>query len=161
MIGDVAAIAPSAAIDIAVIAAVTTRSTAFIRSMVRHGLCSIGGHGSTRARCACSGVAVDVNLCDGVRAHPNGRRPADQLLDAATSAAANYRASSRARSRAEFVAKLGIVSEEIDESVYCLEILKKAHLGDQPTVDRLLAESKELRSIFAASYRTARRGRGK
>src|SRR5688572_15776956 len=39
---------------------------------------------------------------------------ADQLMDAATSVGANYRASSRARSRAEFVAKLGIVAEEID-----------------------------------------------
>lgn len=105
--------------------------------------------------------AVDVvNLCGRVRENANGRRLADQLEDAATSAGANYRASSRARSRAEFVAKLGIVNEEMDESVYWLEILKKTRMGDAATVGRLLEEAKELRAIFAASYRTARRGRG-
>jgi four helix bundle protein len=61
--------------------------------------------------------AVEVMaLCAQVRTHPDGRTPADQLLDAATSVGANYRASSRARSRAEFVAKLGTVSEEIGAS---------------------------------------------
>ena len=103
-------------------------------------------------------VAV-VSLCSIIRDHPGARRTADQLQDSATSAAANYRASSRARSRAEFVAKLGIVAEEIDESVYWLEILVNTKRGDAVTVDRLLREARELRSIFAASYRTARRGR--
>ena len=105
--------------------------------------------------------AVDViALCRVVRNLPDGRQTADQLQASATSAASNYRASSRARSRAEFVAKLGIVNEEIDESVYWLEILKRSRTGDAPTVNRLLEESQELRAIFASSYRTARRGRG-
>ena len=104
--------------------------------------------------------AVDViALCRVVRLHQDGRQLADQLQDAATSAASNYRASARARSRAEFVAKLGIVNEEIDESVYWLEILKRSQTGDGATVSRLLEESQELRAIFASSYRTARRGR--
>jgi four helix bundle protein len=100
-----------------------------------------------------------IALCRAVRVHPDGRQPADQLQDAATSAAANYRASGRARSRAEFVAKLGIVNEEMDEAVYWLEILKRSRMGDVATVDPLLEESKELRAIFASLYRTARRGR--
>jgi four helix bundle protein len=100
-----------------------------------------------------------IALCRAVRVHPDGRQLADQLQDAATSAAANYRASARARSRAEFVAKLGIVNEEMDESVYWLEVLKRSRMADVATVDPLLEESKELRAIFASSYRTARRGR--
>lgn len=106
--------------------------------------------------------AVDVvTFCAEVRQHLNGRKPADQLQDAATSVGANYRVSSRARSRAEFISKLAIVAEEIDESVYWLELILQTQLGDRAKVQRLLAESKELRAIFAASYRTARRGRGR
>ena len=41
-----------------------------------------------------------------------------QVLRSATSVAANYRATGRARSRAEFIAKLGVVVEEIDETVF-------------------------------------------
>jgi four helix bundle protein len=100
-----------------------------------------------------------IALCRVVRALPDGWQPADQLQAAATSAAANYRASGRARSRAEFVSKLGIVREEMDEAVYWLEILKRSQMGNLATVDPLLRESKELRAIFASSYRTARRGR--
>ena len=47
----------------------------------------------------------------------DGRRLGGQLFDAGTSVAANYRAACRARSRAEFIAKLGIVLEESDESI--------------------------------------------
>jgi four helix bundle protein len=46
-----------------------------------------------------------------------------QLLRCGTSVAANYRAANRARSQAEFVSKIGIVVEEADEAVFCLECL--------------------------------------
>ena len=46
-----------------------------------------------------------------------------QLLKSATSVAANYRATGRARSKPEFVAKLGVVVEEMDETVFWLEML--------------------------------------
>jgi four helix bundle protein len=95
-------------------------------------------------------------LTESIRPRPGGRRAADQLLDCATSVGANYRASARARSRAEFIAKLGIVAEEADEAVYWLEFLWSVGLGDAPTVERLMAEAKELRAIFASACRTAR-----
>ena len=46
-----------------------------------------------------------------------------QLLRSGTSVGANYRAVGRARSAAEFSAKIGIVLEEADESVFWLECL--------------------------------------
>ena len=104
-------------------------------------------------------AAAVVSLCTETRKLPGARNMADQLMDAATSVGANYRASSRARSRAEFVAKLGIVAEEIDESVYWLELMARTNVGDPRTVGLLLPEAKELRAIFAASYRTARTGK--
>ncbi|MDP1569942.1 MAG: four helix bundle protein [Vicinamibacterales bacterium] len=91
-----------------------------------------------------------------VRPREGGRRPADQLLDCATSVGANYRASGRARSRAEFIAKLGLVVEEVDEAVYWLEFIAGTSLAAGPLVDRLYQEATELRAIFAAAYRTAR-----
>jgi four helix bundle protein len=102
-----------------------------------------------------------VSLCKVIRDTPAWRTIADQLSDAATSAAANYRASARARSRAEFVAKLGIVNEESDETVHWLELMRDGQIGDRREVGLLLPEAKELRAIFAASYATARRNHGK
>src|SRR5438094_8090823 len=52
-----------------------------------------------------------------------------QLLRAGTSVAANYRSARRARSRKEFLAKMGIVEEESDESSFWLELLPEAGLA--------------------------------
>jgi four helix bundle protein len=79
-----------------------------------------------------------------------------QLVDAATSVAANYRATCRSRSSAEFAAKLGLVLEESDESLFWLELCDARKLGDAPIRSRLLAEANELTAIFAASTITAR-----
>ena len=110
------------------------------------------------ARSAAFAAAVFA-LCQVVRQHPGARNPADQLVDAASSVGANYRSSSRSRSRREFVAKMAVVAEEADEAVYWLEFFASTSLGDQSVVRSLLSEAKELRAIFAASYRTCRRGR--
>lgn len=107
-------------------------------------------------RTAAFAVAV-FGLANAAREQPGGRRPSDQLLDCATSVGANYRASARARSRDEFIAKLGVVNEEADEAVYWLEFFRSVGLGNEEIVERLLAEAKELRAIFAAAVRTARR----
>lgn len=79
-----------------------------------------------------------------------------QLMRAATSVAANYRAAGRARSRAEFVAKIGIVVEEADESVYWLEMLRDASVVQAQVVAPLMKEGNELLAIFAASQNTAK-----
>ena len=80
---------------------------------------------------------------------------ARQLAKSATSVAANYRATCNARSRAEFIARLGVVVEEADESVCWLELAMRASLL---TADAspLKNEAVELRSIFAKSLGTAR-----
>lgn len=79
-----------------------------------------------------------------------------QLLRAATSVGANYRAVCRARSRAEFVAKLGIVLEEADESVFWIKLLVDGEIVQARRLADLRQESEELVSIFSASKRTAR-----
>jgi len=79
-----------------------------------------------------------------------------QLLNAGTSVGSNYRAACLGRSKREFVAKLQIVYEEADESVYWLTILGQSrhHMGAEH--DALLQEGRELTMIFAKSLKTAR-----
>ena len=81
---------------------------------------------------------------------------ANQLLRSATSMAANYRAAARSRSRAEFVAKLGIVLEEADETVFWLEMLTDAAIVSKEKMHDLLGEATQLMLIFSASRRTAK-----
>lgn len=80
-----------------------------------------------------------------------------QLLRSGTSVGANYRAACRARSRAEFIAKLGVVLEESDESVFWLELLLESGIVGEERIGALIKEAKELTSIFVASLRTAKR----
>ena len=86
----------------------------------------------------------------------DAKRLGRQLLDAGTSVAANYRAACRARSRAEFIAKLGVVLEEADESLFWLELMVDAKLVPLQRADRLLIEADQLTAIFTASVRTAK-----
>ena len=51
-----------------------------------------------------------------------------QLIKSATSTAANYRAACRAKSTADFIAKLGIVNEEADETVFLIDLDYKSEL---------------------------------
>ena len=84
------------------------------------------------------------------------QRIAGQYQDSSTSTASNYRAARRARSHDEFVAKLGIVSEEADESEHWLDGLRESGVGSGPEFEWLLDESRALRAIFVASATTAR-----
>lgn len=69
--------------------------------------------------------------------------------------AQNYRASCRARSRAEFVAKIGVVEEEADESGYWLELIVDGKFLPEKRVTALLTEAGELARIMARSRVTA------
>jgi four helix bundle protein len=79
-----------------------------------------------------------------------------QMLRSGTSVAANYRAVCRARSKAEFVAKVGVVVEESDETVLWLELLVDTQIVSGNRMANLLSEANELLAIFAASQHTAR-----
>jgi four helix bundle protein len=85
---------------------------------------------------------------------------ARQLLRAGTGVASNYRAACRARSHAEFIAKIGIVEEEADETVFWIELAADAGLVKRNRVAALAKEGKEILAIVTASRKTAKaRGR--
>lgn len=86
-----------------------------------------------------------------------GRAIGNQLIRSGTSVAANYRAACRGRSKPEFIAKLGIVEEEADESAFWLELIIDCGLVGRKRVEALLQEAYELVAITVASRKTPQR----
>ena len=88
------------------------------------------------------------------------RRSADvlgkQVLRSGTSVGANYRAACRARSNDEFRAKLGIVEEETDESLFWMELLVESGLVKQELLQPLMTECDEILSIVISAIKTSR-----
>ena len=83
-----------------------------------------------------------------------GRAIGNQLIRSGSSVGANYRAACRGRSSAEFIAKLGIVVEESDESGFWLELIIDGNLLPKEKVESLLNEANELTAIFVSSIKT-------
>ena len=80
-----------------------------------------------------------------------------QLIRSGTSVGANYRAACRGRSKAEFIAKMGIVEEEADESLYWLELLADNNNHRRERITTISREMREILAITVASIKTARR----
>lgn len=72
-----------------------------------------------------------------------------QILRSATSVAANYRAANRARSQAEFFAKIVIVVEEADETLFWLEILEESGIVSKDKLKEIKQESEEILKIVS------------
>jgi four helix bundle protein len=79
-----------------------------------------------------------------------------QLLRSGTSVGANYRAACRGKSALDVVAKLSIVEEEADESIYWMELLVESHVLSQDRVTALIKEANEILAMTVASIKTLR-----
>ena len=101
------------------------------------------------------GVRV-VRAVESLPASEVGKILGRQLLRAGTAVGANYRAAARARSHADFIAKLGIVEEECDETLYWMEIIVELELVREAKLSKLITEANELLAIVVASIKTAR-----
>jgi len=97
-----------------------------------------------------------MKVVDALPKTPAGRAIGNQLVRAGTSVPANYRAACRGRSKAEFIAKLGIVEEEADESALWLELIIEGGLLKETLVGDLHREAGEITAIMSASKMTAR-----
>lgn len=97
-----------------------------------------------------------LKLCDALPNTPVGRAISGQLTRSGTSPGANYRAACRAKSRPDFVNKLAIVEEEIDESAYWLDMIIASELIPAKRVQSLLTEAEELTKIVTSSRMTAK-----
>lgn len=79
-----------------------------------------------------------------------------QLLRSGTSVGANYRSACRGKSLSDFIAKLGIVEEEADESIYWIELLVESKQIKKKLVVSLLDEANQIVSIIVAAIRTSK-----
>src|SRR5687768_2276208 len=76
-----------------------------------------------------------------------------QVLRSGTSVAANFREASRARSDSEFIAKLGIVEQELDETMLWLDLLVEGNVVPEGKLTALKTEADELLRIVVTSIR--------
>lgn len=80
-----------------------------------------------------------------------------QLLRSGTSVAANFREASRARSNAEFIAKLGVVEQELDESLLWTELMSESDIVAPAQVTSLQQEADELLRIIVTTVVNTKR----
>lgn len=97
-----------------------------------------------------------LNLVDELPRKPSSKVCIDQISRSGTSIGSNYRAACRARSRKEMAAKLGIVEEEADETLYWLELISEKSFVDKRRLAPLIKEVNEILSMVVASIVTLR-----
>jgi len=73
-----------------------------------------------------------------------------------TSVGANYRSAVRGKSRADFIAKMGIVEEECDETLYWMQMLIEAGVMKRSRLTELMNEADQIIAIVVSSIKTAR-----
>ena len=114
-----------------------------------------------RARTRQFGLQV-IHLVESLPRRRTGDLIGGQLLRAGTSVGSNYRAACRAKTPADFISKMGTVEEELDESLYWMEMLLDSRMVGADGVKPLMQEGDELLAITVSSINTARGGkRGK
>jgi four helix bundle protein len=99
-------------------------------------------------------IRLSQSLSPGKEADVLGR----QLLRSGTSVGANYRVVCRAKSRADMLAKLAIVEEEADESIYWMELLVEGQLVAEKRLISLKQEAEKILAMIVASIRTLKFG---
>jgi four helix bundle protein len=98
-----------------------------------------------------------IRVCRSLPNTEEARLIRNQLFRAGTSVGANYRAVCRARSKADFIAKMGIVLEETDESQYWMELLVETDIVTPPErLGSLMGEADQLIAIWVSSLNTAK-----
>jgi four helix bundle protein len=73
-----------------------------------------------------------------------------QVLGSGTSVGAHYREACRAKSRADFVSKIEGALQELDETVYWLELVQDVYVEKSSQTRSLMTEANELISIFVS-----------
>ena len=93
-------------------------------------------------------------LCIQLPFNPANKVYIDQIIRSSTSSAANYRSACRAKSKADFVHKLKIVEEELDEKMFFYEMIADFNSASKKELRELFMEANQLISIVVASINT-------
>lgn len=102
--------------------------------------------------------AINIGiLTQGLPDSPVNRAYSNQIIRSSSSVGANYRASRRAKSKPDFINKLKIVEEELDESLFFLELLEVFNQPQKHEILNLHAEGETLLRIIVASIISSRK----
>lgn len=96
-----------------------------------------------------------IKLVEDIPGSSTGDILGPSLLQAGTSVAAHYRAACRAKTPTEFVAKLDAVEDEIDASIFLMEVLLESGKVSPEMARPMLQEAGELLNITVAAAKTA------
>jgi four helix bundle protein len=80
-----------------------------------------------------------------------------QLIRSSSSVGANYRATRRAKSTPDFINKLKIVEEELDESLFFLEMIVAFNEDKREIIVTIYKEGEQLLKIIVASIKSTRK----
>ena len=84
------------------------------------------------------------------------RNYSNQIIRSSSSVAANYRAVRRAKSKADFINKIKIVEEELDETLFFLELLLEFNLNKKEVIENIYKNGEQLLKIIVATINTTR-----
>jgi four helix bundle protein len=97
-----------------------------------------------------------IRLVESLPKSQTARVIGSQLVRSGTSVGANYRSALRGKSRADFIAKMGIVEEECDETLYWMQMLIEAGVMKRSRLTELMNEADQIIAIVVSSIKTAR-----
>jgi four helix bundle protein len=97
-----------------------------------------------------------IKMTDHLPKNDMGEVISGQILRSASSVGANYRAACRSKSKKDFINKLKIVEEEMDETLYWISLIEECELIKPEKLSQLKAEANELLAIFVTSLKTAK-----
>ena len=100
-----------------------------------------------------------IRFCVSLPPTDEGRVIKRQLLRSGTSPGAHCREAFRSRSNAEMISKLETALQELDESLYWMELLIETDIVAERRLQPLIHEADELIAMAVASVRTIKRRR--
>ena len=98
-----------------------------------------------------------IKMVDGLPNTISGRAIGSQIVRSGTSPAANYRAACIGKSEKDFLNKLKMVEEELDETLHWLEVIMETELLPKNRIELLYEENKELLKIIVSSIISTRK----
>ena len=98
-----------------------------------------------------------INMVDSMPNTISGRAIAAQVIRSGTSPAANYRAACIGKSEKDFLNKLKMVEEELDETCHWLEVIMDSEMLPRKRVESLFDECGELLRIIVSSIISTRK----
>lgn len=98
-----------------------------------------------------------IKLTESLPTNITGKTLGNQIIRSGTSPGANYRAACLGKSDKDFLNKLKMVEEELDETLYWLELLVESGLVKPNLLDALIQENQELFKIIVSSITTMKK----